>query len=255
MSNAPHRVLVPVEILRGQMVPETIVETFSSVPVVLLGYHELPDQTAPSQARNQFEDKAQDELDALVTAFENAGGDVTKRLVFTHDAMKTFERLAVEHACDSVLLLNPAPILDDVLVPIRGDVNVEHIARLVGSVAAGTDIAITLLHVASDDDDGRAVGESLLEEATATLEETGVHRSRVTQSVVVDDDPLEVILEAADDHDLVVLGEDRPSVRELIFGETSEIVAEQAVCPVLVVRRRYLESNGENASSSGVDGQ
>ena len=254
MSNAPHRVLVPVEILRGQMVPETIVETFSSVPVVLLGYHELPDQTAPSQARNQFEDKAQDELDDLVTAFENVGGDVTKRLVFTHDAMKTFERLAVEHACDSVLLLNPAPILDDVLVPIRGDVNVEHIARLVGSVAAGTDIAITLLHVASDDD-GRAVGESLLEEATATLEETGVHRSRVTQSVVVDDDPLEVILEAADDHDLVVLGEDRPSVRELIFGDTSEIVAEQAVCPVLVVRRRYLESNGENASSSGVDGQ
>ena len=241
-----HRVLVPVEILRGEAVPDAIIETFASVPIVLLGYHELPDQTVPSQARNQFEGKAQAELDDLVSAIEAAGGDVTTRLVFTHDAMKTFERVAVELECDSILLLNPAPVLERVLVPVRGDVNVRHIGRLVGYVVADTDVAVTLLHVTREER-GQKEGHELLTDVRDQLEATGVSRGRVSSTVVVSDSPRPEILAAADDHDLVVLGEDRPSARDVIFGDMSTVVAERAVCPVLVVRKRYLKADDTTA--------
>ena len=239
-----HRVLVPVEILRGQVVPETVIDLFASVPVVLLGYHEIPDQTAPSQARNQFEKKALNELDDLVDAFEARGGKITSRLVFTHDSMKTFERIALELDCDSILLLNPAPKLERMLVPIRGGVNVGHIARLVGTVSASTGVRITLFHVARDEA-SRIDGSTLLTSASDELEAVGVSPDRIDQSVVVSDDPREEILAVADDYDLVVLGEDRPSIRDMIFGDTAEVVAERAVCPVLVVRRPYLEESAE----------
>ena len=240
MTELPHRVLVPVEVLRGEAIPETLVEAFASVPVVLLGYHEIPEQTAPGQARMQFEEKAQRELETLVTAFEDAGGAVATRLVFTHDPMKTFERVAVELECDAVCLLNPAPTLERVLVPVRGDVNVAHIAELVGAILSAGDADVTLFHVALEDDE-RAAGETLLESATETVLEAGVAADRILETVVVDDDPLETIVEVADDHDLVVVGESRPSLRDRIFGDPSETIAAQTISPVLVVRRRYLE--------------
>lgn len=235
-----HRVLIPVEILRGETIPESVIELFASVPVVLLGYHEVPEQTAPSQAKLQFEEKARDKLDDLVTAFKREGGEVTTRLVFTHDSMKTFERIALELECDSILLLNPALILDRILVPVRGGVNVDHISRLVGHVAGPSDVEITLFHVAREEA-GRDDGSTLLAGASDELEATGISADRIDRSVVVSDDPRGEILALADDYDLVVLGEDRPSIKGMIFGDTAEVVAEQAVCPVLVVRRPYLE--------------
>ncbi|WP_049923715.1 universal stress protein [Halopiger djelfimassiliensis] len=246
MSEFRHRVLVPVEILRGESVPDSLVETFASVPVVLLGYHEIPEQTAPAQARLQFEEKARDELDDLVAAFEAAGGDVTSRLVFTHDPLKSFERVAIERGCDSVLVLNPAPVLEDVFVPVRSDVNVDHIARLVGRVVAGTDAAVTLFHVASTEG-GKRLGRTVLDRAARTLtapDDGGVPADRIDRLVLVDDSPREAILDYADDYDLVVLGENRPSIRSMIFGGTAEVVAKRAVCPVLVVRRQFLERDG-----------
>ena len=244
MTEVPHRVLVPVEILRGEAIPEALVEALAPVPVVLLGYHEIPEQTAPGQARMQFEEKAQAKLEELVRAFEDAGGTVATRLVFTHDPMKTFERVAVELECDAVCLLNPATALERILVPVRGDVNVTHIAELVGTLLVGGDADVTLFHVALEEED-RAEATALLESAAETLLEIGLEADRILETVVVDDDPLETIVEVADDHDLVVIGESRPSIRDRIFGDPSESIAAQTVSPVLVVRRRYLEMSDE----------
>jgi len=239
-----HRVLVPVEILRGEAVPDAVVEALASVSVVVLGYHEIPEQTAPGQARMQFEERAQNELADVVGAFEAAGAPVTSRLVFTHDPMKTFERIAVELSCDSILLLRAAPTIDRLLVPIRGNVNVEHIVGLVGTLVAGTDIEVTLLHVASEPE---AVddAEALLESAAETLAGIGPEGERIRRTVVVDDRPLETIAEVAEDHDVTVVGESRPSIRDRIFGDPSELIAERSVGPVLVVRRPYLELDEE----------
>lgn len=249
-----HRVLVPVDVLEGESVPSTIVDAFASIPVVLLGYRELPDQTPPDQAREQYGDRARAELDELRTVFEDAGCDVTSRVVFTHDRLKTFERVTVDESCDAVLLLNPAPVLETVLVAIRSDVNVDHIARLLRTVLDGTDLEVVLFHVAADES-RRDAGAELLETARSALVAEGVDPDRIERTIVVDGSPTDAILEAAADHDLLVVGESRPSIRRYVFRDRAEKLARQTVDPVLVIRGEYLETEDEaTADEEVVDG-
>ena len=249
-----HRVLIPVDVLGGESVPVTVAHTFASVPVVLLGYHVIPDQTAPEQARTRFESQARAELEELRTLFESAGGDVTTRLVFTHNRFKTFERVALESNCDAVLLVNPAPALERVLVAIRGDVNVDYIGRLVAAVVAGTGIDVTLFHAAASEAD-RERGRECLEAARSTLVERGVGREGIDVTVVVDDSPTDAILEAAADHDLLVVGESRPSIRRRIFRDRAERIARRSIAPVLVIRGEYLESESESESGGKTESE
>jgi nucleotide-binding universal stress UspA family protein len=251
-----HRVLVPVDVLGGEGVPRSIIETFASVPIVLLGYREIPDQTGPDQARDQYGARARAELDELHAVFEDAGClDVSSRLVFTRDRLKTFERVAVEEACDAVLLLNPAPALERVLVAVRGDVNLEYIARLLGSLLVDTNLEVTFFRVVADEDD-RDRGAELLDAAVDELVDTGVDRERIDTSVVVDGSPTREILEAAADHDMLIVGESRPSIRRYIFRDRAKTLARDTVDPVLVIRGEYLErddGDDESASSETVE--
>lgn len=242
-----HRVLVPVDVLAGQVVPETIIDAIASIPVVVLGYHEIPDQTPAGQARMAYETRARAELDELRGVFEDAGCDVTTRLVFTHDRFKTFERAAVELRCDGILILNPAPVLESVLVAIRGDTNVDYIARLLAAVLAGTTIDVTLLHVVTDDGE-REEGVDSLETAKAKLAEHDIARDRI-ETVVVDGRPTDAILTAASDHDMLVMGESRPSIRRHIFRDRAERIARRTIDPVLVIRGKYLESGATDAEA------
>ena len=236
-----HRILVPIDVLGDQDVPATIIDAFASIPIVLLGYHEIPDQTSPGQAQSAYEERARAELEERRDVFESAGCAVSTRLVFTHDRFKTFERVALETACDSVLLPNPAPVLETMLVAIRGDVNVEHVAQLVATVLTDTDIDVTLYHVASSESE-RKRGETALEVGASVLEAHGIERDRI-HTTVVDGKPTDAILEAATDHDLLVVGESRPSIRRFIFRDRAERIARRSVDPVIVVRGEYLETD------------
>ncbi len=237
-----HRILVPVDVLGGQSVPSTIIEAFASVPVVLLGYHQVPDQTPSGLARSKHEQRARAELEELETVFEAAGCRVTTQLVFTRDRFTTFERVAIERSCDAVLLTNPAPLLDRILVAIRGDVAVDHIARLVSAVLADTTIDVTLFHVASTEE-GRERGRAPIEYAAKTLEAHGVERDRIDTDIVVDRSPTDAIVDAAADHDLIVAGESRPSLQRYIFRDRVERIAKRTRDPILVIRAEYLEDD------------
>lgn len=250
-----HRVLVPIDVLGGESVPQTVIDAFASVPVVLLGYHELPEQTPPDQARDQYGTRARTELDELHEVFEDAGClDVSSRLVFTHDRLKTFERVAVEASCNAVLLLNPAAVLESVLVAVRGDVNLEYIARLLGALLTDTDLEVTFFHVVSDEDE-RERGTELLDAAVSELVDTGVDGGRVDTSLVVDGSPTQAILDAAIEHDMLVVGESRPSVRRLIFRDRARTLARDTVDPVLVIRGEYLEAANEDEDEATDDGE
>ncbi|QCW03011.1 universal stress protein [Natrinema pallidum] len=251
MSDRDHCVLIPVAIFEGESVPQTIVDALASIPVVLLGYRELPDQTGTDQARTQYGDRARAELEELRTVFEEAGCDVTSRLAFTHDRLETFERVAVDDSCDAVLVLNPAPVLETILVAVRSEVNVEHIARLLATILDGTTLELTLFHVAPDESK-RAAGTELLETARSELIAAGVDGGRIDSAVVVDDSPTDAIVEAAADHDLLVAGESRPSIRRVIFRDRAKRLARRTVDPVLVIRGEYLEpaDGGDTAGGS-----
>jgi nucleotide-binding universal stress UspA family protein len=230
------RVLVPLAVLDGESLAPPLVEALSGVPVELVGYHQIPEQTAPGQARMQFEERMEGELADLVTVFEEAGGRVETRMVFTHEPKQTFERVAVETSCDAVLLNNPATEVEDVLVPLRGEVNVERVIALVASVLDSTEADATLYHVA-DSEDEREAGRDLVNRARAALVEGGTAEDRISEEIVVSETPIKTLVATASEYDLVVMGESKPSVREMFFGEVSEQVSTQSVTPALVVRR------------------
>lgn len=236
-----HRVLVPVDVLGGEGVPRTVVDALASVPVTLLAYREIPDQIAADHARDQYGDRARAELAELRAVFADAGcPDVSTRLVFTHDRLQTFERVAIEDACDAVLVLNPAPKLESVLVALRGDVTLDHIVALLAALVAGTDLAVTFLRVVADESE-RAAADELLATAVDELAAVGVDRDRIDASVVLEGSPTRAILAAATDHDMLVVGESRPSIRRVVFRDRTETLAEGTVDPVLVVRGEYLD--------------
>lgn len=150
MADRPS-ILVPVRVLAGERVEAGVVDLLSNARVVLLGYHVLPEQTAPGQARMQFEDRAQNRLDDLESRFSDAGATVETRLAFTHDREQTIERIAAETGAVGTLLLNPAAVMDDVLVAVRGDVALDRIVAVVGGLLAGSATNVTPFHVARDD--------------------------------------------------------------------------------------------------------
>lgn len=234
MSDIDWRVLVPVEVLEGETVSEAVTEALSTLPVVVLGYHVLPEQTAPGQARLQFEDQAQGKLDVLAASFREAGGDADTRLVFTHDEEQTIDRVADETGCNVVLIPNPSGEIERLLVPLRGEVDVDRITAFVATLVGDRDIGVTLLHVA----EGGEVtpgGQSLVDGGAARLRDLGV--SGVGTTVTTAETPRQAIALAAADHDAVVMGESEPSLRSFLFGEPAEQVAAQSLGPVVVVRR------------------
>jgi hypothetical protein len=68
-----HRVLVSVDILEGEAVQATMIDAIASLPVVILGSHEVPEQTASGQARVHYEKQVRGEyLESPTTDTEEA---------------------------------------------------------------------------------------------------------------------------------------------------------------------------------------
>jgi len=229
-------VLVPVAALQGESLSEAVLDLLSSVEVVLLGYHEVPDQTALEQARDRYGERLRRTLTAYTSLFEPDAEGVTTRTVFTHDAQATIERIAIEEETTAILLVNPAPVVERVLVPIRGSVNLDQLTTTTGEVVDGTDSEILLFHAARKEAD-REAGEGLLSTAADQLATAGVDPERIDTEVRVTRSPLRAITTAADNAEFVIIGERKPSVTDRIFGDVADRLAASTAGPVLVVRK------------------
>ena len=229
-------ILVPVRILEGQSLPEGTAELLSNARVLLLGYHVVPEQTAPGQVRMQFETKANNRLEELESLLESAGATVETRLVFTRNGRKTIDRMVYEHDCLAVLDPEAVGDLDDVLVPVRGTIGVDRIARVVAGLFADTDADVTLYHVVEGDESNEDA-RTLLDGLVGRLEAGGIDRTRIVLTVRHGDDARAAITDDAGSFDVVVMGESDPSLSTLVFGMPAEAVAERFLGPVFVVQR------------------
>ncbi|SIR56489.1 universal stress protein [Natronorubrum thiooxidans] len=223
------RILVPLAILEGESVSAGLTTLLEPMNVTVLGYHVLPEQTPPDQARLQFEERATDALEDLAAEFGADEGTADYRLVFTHDRKQTFDRVAAETASDVYAIPGATGPVENLLVALTGDVAVDRIVSFVTELVGDRDIGVTLF-LATDDEHA---GRESLEAAAVTLFDEGLH---VRTELAVDEPPLEALVDAATDHDAIVMGERAPSLRSLIFGEETERVAAESVGPVLVVR-------------------
>ncbi len=224
------RVLVPVAILERGAVSSGLASLLSTTDVTVLGYHVLPEQTPPDQARAQYEERAVSALEDIVEEFAAAGGDAEFRLVFTHDREKTIDRVADETGSTAYVITGTTGDVDRLLVPLAGDVAVDRILGFVTELVGDREIDVTLLLAVDDEaaDEGRA----LLENAAERLTERGIG----TATTLSSDRPFDALADALPSHDAVVVGEAAPSLTSLLLGDVEERVADATVGPVLVVR-------------------
>jgi nucleotide-binding universal stress UspA family protein len=228
-------VLVPVDVSVGEPPDPGILDLLRPVDLVVLGYYPVPDQTAPAHLKADHEPEAAERLAETVARFEGTEHEVESVLVFTKDRRDTIDRVADQHDCDAVLLPGEPGAVERILVPLRGDVNLDRIVSLVGDLARASDATVTLFHsVAGDADPSR--GEFVLRGAVDRLAEAGVDRDRLDWELAEGTDPRSAIVDAADEYDLLVLGETKPSLRDRIIGTTLTPILGDVDEPVVVVR-------------------
>ena len=241
------RVLVPVAVLEGEAVSPGLMSLLGSVDVTVLGYHVLPEQTPPDQARLQYEDRATDALVDLSEEFRSAGGAADHRLVFTHDRERTVERVAEEIDANALAITGVTGDVDRLLVSISGDVSIDRVISFASDLVDGRDIGVTLFLAADEAEAGTA--DERLESAAARLRSEGID---VRTSLAIGAPPIEGLLGDVPGHDAIVMGETAPSLSSLVFGDASERVASASVGPVLVVRNDGTVDDG-TVDHEGVD--
>lgn len=225
-------VLVPVAVLKGSTVSGGLIDLLGTLNVTLLGYHVVPEQTPPDQARAQFEERATNALGNIAEEFRVAGGDAYYRMVFTGNRRKTIERVAAEIGVDAYAVTGVTGAVESLLVPLSGEIAVSRIVGFVTTLIGDRDIVVTLLAAGN-------VPESRHDEAATTLETAGVQ----TETRVSAAGPFDALVDAMPGHDAVVVGEAAPSLSSFLFGEKSNRAAAAFVGPVLVVRRNQPETD------------
>lgn len=223
------RVIVPVPIVEGGDVSSGLMALLGTMDVTVLGYHVIPEQTAPEQAREQYGDRAQSALQDLSQEFRQAGGDADYRLVFTHDRKQTIDRVAEEINARAIAKTEPTGDLDRILVSLSSDVAVTRILSFVQELIGDRDIGVTLLSTAKQTD---MIAE-LLNESATQLERAGID----VRTTMVRGSTFDAVINSLQDHDAIVIGEKATSLMSLIFGDESEWIAKASIGPVLVVRK------------------
>ena len=228
-------VLVPVKVLEGQALPETLATFLAPADVVVLGYHVLPEQTPAEQASLQFEERAQAAVENIAHAFREAGGAAETRVAFTHDRDQTVERVATEAGATAILLPNPVGEVDDLLVAVRGAIDADRLAALVATLIGDGNQRVTVLGVTADGADFDA--EAAVTDVRERLRVRGVAADRITTETAASERPVADIVARSGAFDAVVMGESEETLWSVLFGDETERVAEGAIAPVLVVRR------------------
>lgn len=245
----PPLVVVPVRVLEGDTLSEALVSFLAPARVVVVGYHVLPEQTPAEQASMQFEERARAAVDDIAAAFADAGGHPDTRVVFTHDRDVTIERVAAEVGATATLLPNPTGTVSEVLVPVRGAIDGDRLADLVGTLVADGPARVTLWGLSPEGSSFDAA--AAVADAADRLRQRGVAAARIATETATSDAPIRDIVARSVDADVVVMGEGDDSLFGVLFGDDAERVAEGSVAPVLVVRKRDADAGSAGADADG----
>jgi len=122
--------------------------------------------------------------------------------------------------------------LRTILMPLLGGQNLPVSGMVLNAIRAHRpDVRVTFIRAIHPDEDvaeNRADLHRVL--AEYGLEGVGA------EEIVVSEDPQAAIVERAEDFDLAIIGAERPTIVEAIFGNMAERIASQAACSALLVR-------------------
>lgn len=229
-------VLVPIDVSVDTPPVQPLVDLCRPVDVVLLGYYPVPDQATPAQLKADHGTEAARRLERIADRFTNSEVDLTDDvLVFTHDREDTIDRVATQYGCGAVLIAGETDDIERVLVPVRGDANLERIVSLLGSVLGASDASATFFHSVAEESDPTR-GEFLVRGAVDRLVQAGIDRDRIDWRLSEEGSPRDEIVALASEFDLLILGETKPSLRERILGSVPSRIVDEVDTPAFVVR-------------------
>jgi len=235
-GNAGSTILVPIDVSAPFVPDSRLLELFTSLDVVLLGYYPVPDQSAPDQLKTEFESEATERLEGVADAFVSAGVNAIEAVVvFTRDRGTSVDRVAAEFECDAVLAPGQLERVNRVLVPLRGDPNLDRIVMFVAEILQDHDAEVTLFHAVEPDEDPTE-SEFILRGAADRLSEIGIDRDRIDWHQSETESPSSVIVELAEEYDIVVIGESEPTLRDRILGDIPNRIIDRTGRPVLIIR-------------------
>jgi nucleotide-binding universal stress UspA family protein len=232
-------VLVPIDASDPGEPSQGLVELLSPHQLVVLGYYPVPDQTATDHARRQFGEEATEAVEGIADRFAERGGGAEPVVVFTHDRSETIDNVAADYGVDAVLTAGPVgESLDRILVPLRGDDNLDRILAFVGVLLRDSDATATVFNVAESEADA-SQGELLVRGACDRLEEEeGIDPARIDWRQATGTAVTDTIVNVADAYDLVIVGESEPSLTERILGKVTNTIIDRSSEPLLIVRNR-----------------
>jgi nucleotide-binding universal stress UspA family protein len=235
MTGAVPTVLVPVDVSTHERPDPDLLDLLRPATVVLVGWYPVPDQVTPEQMRDEHEAAAVERIEEVASTFPE-DSDIETLVVFTPDRSETVDRVAEEYDASVIVVPRDVRVVERVFVPVRGDVNLDRILSVVATLLAESEASVTLFHAAPAGDEDPSVGRTLLEGAVDRLTDAGVDPDRIATTTVESESPVDDIVDAAADHDVLVIGETEPSLIEHILGDVPTRVLERTECPVLVVR-------------------
>ncbi|WP_311172985.1 universal stress protein [Halobellus ordinarius] len=229
-------ILVPIDTSDPDEPALELIEVLHPLRIVVAGYYPVPDQAPPQQIREEYETEATDALEESVRQFADAGAEVESVLVFTRDRTQTIDRIANEYGCDAVLVTGHVEGLDRVLVSLKDEQNMFRVLEIVELMMEAGDPEVTLFHAESIEK-GSAKSELYLRGATDWLVERGLDREAITWKEPTAETQDRDLLDLAESHDFVVMGEYEPGIRERVVGDMPSRIHERTDRPVLVVRK------------------
>jgi len=231
-------ILVPLELPDPEPLSSVLVEDLSSLEVVVLGHYDLPEQTPPSSAREQFGDAAQATLDEVADAFADAGASVRTRLVFGKDRAAAIRQVAAEEGCAAELDPAPTEGIGRILVPLPDVAEFDRLPSFIRILCEDSTQQITLFHVV-EGEERREEGEAIVAETRDRLVADGFDGESVDTLVVEDTEHDEQILRVAADYDAVVMYEPTSRLGDRLFGSLADRIADETGDPVILVNRDF----------------
>lgn len=251
-NNELSSILVDLNLPDPPSLSTPLIEVLASLKIELLGWYSVPEQTSPEHAREQFQQEAKDTLKQFSDTFEEAGATVSTHLVFTPDELDTISRISTEQDCDAVLIPAETEKLQRILVPLRGLHNLGRITEFVADLVHDNITDVVLMHVLEEGETAESIRKELLVRSENMMKEQGIQADLIQTEITGGDNPSEEIINRAEDFDAVVLGETKPSIRELLFGTVPEAIAETVQIPVMVIRHQDEEVEAaEKSTQSG----
>ncbi|MFO7768762.1 MAG: universal stress protein [bacterium] len=227
------RLLIVMEVPDPRPLPKALLDTFSELKVLLMGYRVVPDQTSPEQAREEYEKEAREALERVADEMPEKA-EVDTKLVFTSSLAGSIGEIIEQQRCDAVLTSRPVERISSLLIPLHGETQQPRlIAGFTAKIVEEGGISVTLLRM--EEAVGKEGRPDWTDPFSRAFEEAGLEVQEIDVESIEADGVVEEVADLSEHYDVIIIGAEKATMKGKVFGEIHEGIIAKTRCPVIVV--------------------